>query len=430
MGDTEAKVISVSNLLKCNLVIPAYQRPYKWTERNMRELLNDISKALEEKDKHEKYEYRLGTVILHQDEKALDVVDGQQRIISLTLLNMYLDDSFESYLLKNSKFTNPISKTNIVKNYRYIEDFYSLTSPNDKKKLKESMEDIFSVVVVTVKNKMSAFQLFDSQNTRGRALDPQDLLKAYHLREMRNYPYDMRNAVQKWENIEPQHIKMLFADYLYRIYMWSNLEKPDYFGVKDIDVYKGITLKQNYSYATRLFKASPYYQITESFIAGADFFEMVSHYVTLYDDLMDKINVSDEFNLIRSIIYNSKYKSTGFKYSVELFYCAVLMYYDKFKNFDTRAIKKLFVWAIMLRVDMNSLSKSSVNKYAIGEDSNNYTNSESVFFKMKKARLHTEVSDMQIILKENKNNKKEWGIDLYNDLYQLYYGGDNGESVQ
>ena len=37
--------------------------------------------------------------------------------------------------------------------------------------------------MLTLKNPDEAFQMFDSQNTRGRALYPTDLLKAFHIRE-------------------------------------------------------------------------------------------------------------------------------------------------------------------------------------------------------------------------------------------------------
>ena len=89
----------------------------------------------------------------------------------------------------------------------------------------------------------------------------------------------------------------------------------------------------------------------------------------------------------------------------------------------------------MLRVDMSSLSKSSINKYAIGEENYSYTNTRAIFFMLKKARLHTEISDMQITLKIKESNKeeskkKEWVQDLYNDLYKLYYGGDSGATEQ
>lgn len=39
--------------------------------------------------------YRIGTIILHKEGDSFQVVDGQQRIISLTLLNIYLDRNFE-----------------------------------------------------------------------------------------------------------------------------------------------------------------------------------------------------------------------------------------------------------------------------------------------------------------------------------------------
>ena len=53
---------SIFDLLnKDNLAIPDYQRPHKWTKRNIEELLTDISKAIEEGQKYgESYRYRIG----------------------------------------------------------------------------------------------------------------------------------------------------------------------------------------------------------------------------------------------------------------------------------------------------------------------------------------------------------------------------------
>ena len=50
--------------------------------------------------------------------------------------------------------------------------------------MRKAIRDILEVVVLTVTELTEAFQLFDSQNTRGKALYPHDLLKAYHLREI------------------------------------------------------------------------------------------------------------------------------------------------------------------------------------------------------------------------------------------------------
>lgn len=66
-----------------------------------------------------------------------------------------------------------------------------------------SKDGILEVVVLKVNEISEAFQLFDSQNTRGRALDPHDLLKAYHLRAMHNCPFEQFNLVKRWEGINP-----------------------------------------------------------------------------------------------------------------------------------------------------------------------------------------------------------------------------------
>ena len=78
---------TVKNLLLSldQLSIPDYQRPYKWTEKNLNALVNDIQ---EHKDKSA---YRLGTIVLHHDKnntslKNINIVDGQQRTLTLILL--------------------------------------------------------------------------------------------------------------------------------------------------------------------------------------------------------------------------------------------------------------------------------------------------------------------------------------------------------
>ena len=63
---------------------------------------------------------------------------------------------------------------------------------------------------------------------------------------------------------------------------------------------------------------------------------------------------------------------------------------------DELAIKKLFIWAYMLRLDLDSLSQNSVNKYAIGEWSGNYTNNIAMFAHIGIARMHTDIGNIQV----------------------------------
>ena len=63
-----------------NLVLPDYQRPYKWSKRNVKELLSDISKAIDERQKYgDSYKYRIGTILIHDSKDGLNIVDGQQK---------------------------------------------------------------------------------------------------------------------------------------------------------------------------------------------------------------------------------------------------------------------------------------------------------------------------------------------------------------
>ena len=428
---------SINKLLEMKLNIPDYQRPYKWDIQNINDLLSDITNAISDARNKTDFKYRIGTIILHKTkEDEYDIVDGQQRIISLALLKLCIEPGFDSSILE-TEFSNKVSQFNIHRNYGFIREWFSMKSDETKNEFINAFDKILEVVVISVDKVTEAFQLFDSQNTRGKALDPHDLLKAYHLREMKEYPYEMQHAVTKWEAKDTKQIRELFDLYLFPIWNWSRGIKSRPFTSKEIDIYKGISENSPYTYAKRVSRAMPYFQITEPFIAGNDFFEMVEHYMNLLRDIKLEICNNQCFKAIKLVICNGKdvetpeemdkvkYSSAGFGYTKNLFYCALLCYYDKFHNFDEMVVKKLFSWAFMLRVDMKNLGFNSINKYAIGEETNsNYTNKIAIFSKINYARMHNEISNIQIDLKRNTKNEK-WD-DLYTNIEKINgYGGPN-----
>jgi uncharacterized protein with ParB-like and HNH nuclease domain len=68
-------------------IIPDFQRPYKWDEEKCETLWDDISNFFIEKKDNE--EYFLGTIVTckgDEDKNLIEIIDGQQRIISLFLL--------------------------------------------------------------------------------------------------------------------------------------------------------------------------------------------------------------------------------------------------------------------------------------------------------------------------------------------------------
>lgn len=412
-----AEIKSINELLNMSLTIPDYQRPYKWEIKNIEDLLSDITNAISDAERHHhKYKYRVGTIILYQNEEGLyDIVDGQQRIVSLVLLKKCIDPAFDCSVLR-VEFDNKTSQANIHKNYTFIREWFSLRNDATEDYI-NAFAEILEGVVICVDKISEAFQLFDSQNTRGKALDPHDLLKAYHLREMKKYPYEMEHAVTKWEDKDTTQIRELFDLYLFPIWNWSRGNKSKSFTTKEIDTYKGISETSIYSYAKRASKAMPYFQITEPFIAGNDFFEMVEHYMYLLRDLKTEINANEVFSKIKEVL-NWKSSSAGFRYTKNLFYCVLLCYYDKFHNFDEMAVKKLFIWAFMIRVDMENLGFDSINKYSIGDDNSRYSNAIAMFAKINLARLHNEISGLQIKIQPNQRKTDNWR-QLYNALREV-----------
>lgn len=115
----EKDIINIKDLLEIpNLKIPDYQRPYKWKIKNVNQLIDDI---LFHKDKQG---YRLGTLVLHNDKENLNIVDGQQRVITIFLLAYCLSNRNKLNMkIDFSKFSfdNKISQNNIKVNYSIID---------------------------------------------------------------------------------------------------------------------------------------------------------------------------------------------------------------------------------------------------------------------------------------------------------------------
>ena len=179
----------ISNI---KLSIPEYQRPYKWTARNAIQLLDDILEARNAN----KEVYRVGTLILHKDTDAegnerFNIVDGQQRTITFSLLLHALyelepeDKRRDICFLNQQVFDNPFSRHNIPNNlnafrrrtFRITDSEDNFDHIRDMKLLRDYIERQCELIVVITDEESEAFQFFDSQNARGKALYPHDLLK-------------------------------------------------------------------------------------------------------------------------------------------------------------------------------------------------------------------------------------------------------------
>ena len=396
MAIVVSNIKSIGEYLKNKqLDIPHYQRAYKWTSKNVIQLIDDIERFKSDTP------YRIGTVVIHKEKDKNLIVDGQQRTITFLLILKALvaykleelQTEVKNQLLELNSglfqptFKNDISKENIQKNYNAI-----------KRKLDNvdnSFVDYFlnkcEITCFVIDDVSEAFQFFDSQNARGRDLDPHDLLKAFHLREMhaKNQSVDehaVKTLVADWEKMDSKKLANLFADYLYRIRGWSKGNSSRYFGKKDTDMFKGITLETIHAYPyTMLYRNMEGYlkikgivnaetsfpfQLDQTIINGKHFFEMIRHYKNLYETMYrDMGNLNELANEIVKTLdkYDGRYR-TGDKYVRMLFDCALLFYIDKFGREDiSKAIEKIFIWAYRIRLTYQNLQLVSVDNYVVRE---------------------------------------------------------------
>ena len=431
MALIENKIISVKNLLESSLSIPSYQRPYKWTEKNVNQLISDI---LEHKNKKEKVPYRLGTLIIHKykdpkkKEDTRDIVDGQQRVVSLTLIAQALKlkkkEKIEKLELKllTEKFRSNVSQTNIFKNYQLIE---RRIDEFDDKNIIDFFLGECKLVQVVCDELSEAFQFFDSQNARGKDLEPHDLLKTFHLRAMSRSDKEKRtesiDVVEDWEKMETQELSDLFGKYLYRIRNWSKGRSADEFTKDELDVFKGIDIDDNkseYPFAELFCKANEAvkypFQIDQIIINGKRFFEMVEHYKDKKDKLESlepkpeeglKPEENGVFGFLRK--YDKKDR-TGDRYVRNLFECCLLYYYDKFvsecilredvgKKLTRKAVERIFIWAYSLRLRKRRVYWSAVDNYALGKDDPRKDEpNPAIFQDMREALRPSEIIDMKL----------------------------------
>lgn len=371
---TPHKIHILSDLLREDLVIPPYQRPYKWTaNKNVKQLLEDIIREAETKHS----EYRMGTIILHEDEKSkLNIVDGQQRLVTTSLILLALN--YRDSTLLNQEFDHSVSRDNIKFNYGFIEHYLDQLNQEEKEKIKTFLLQKCTFVVVKLKYLPEAFQLFDSQNARGKSLDPADLLKAFHLREMESETsFETKDCVVKWEkSIQDKILNEVIGGYLFRLRSWERKEWNYTFTKDDLQEFKGVNILKSlkegreYPYLRSVLQNSysSNYQINEPIVNGKRFFNYIQHYVELYQRLIEfKKTINLPFEYTGSNRIGDK--------RLNSFYGNILMYYiDKF-GFDQQLVqfsKELYRMIFLIRLESSQIRYATiVNKLKYAPNAEN-----------------------------------------------------------
>ena len=254
-----------------SFTIPPYQRPYAWELQQATELLNDLLEAMQP-DSESKELYFLGSIVLVKEHGKSEarVVDGQQRLTTLTILFSVLRDltpetelsiSRDSYIKQAASkdlgrterlrlhlrqrdqdfFEKTIqrrgatsclprleglegSRANIVENAAGYRDKLSEMTCEIRNELISFILQKCFLVVVTVPTDTAARRIFTVLNARGLDLAATDILKA-DLLERSGESKEEQLSI-RWEEIESALNRDSFTDLFTHIRMIFQREKP------------------------------------------------------------------------------------------------------------------------------------------------------------------------------------------------------------
>lgn len=432
---------AISQLKWDQLKIPSYQRPYKWTVKNVNQLISDIHHFQLEKVSS----YRIGTLVLHNHDGIYYIVDGQQRIVTISLLLSYFfnnEDFNDSQVVKNyqdlcesiRRFSDTIKFANPYSIYNVIENWNTIVTRRD-----DLTVDFFDfllnkceMVEVRLNNVSEAFQFFDSQNSRGKDLEPHDLLKAYHLREIDSERISKEDDdnLRLWQ--DTQEMRDLFK-LLYQSKEWSLCNSAWDFTKDDIDEFKGISLKNDSTQRfpfyqleviahvyIEYYRNSPDrivdgvkleypYNLDDQIINGSRFFDLIRHYKELKDKIYD-LSTYDKWTNAWKIMflvlggYKGSYR-TGDIYVQSLYMTSLFYYVDRFGFNDelNKIIPQLFLWAFSCRLSNKSVRWSTVDNYARGNSRSNRT--FAMLSKIHQAHVPEDILNISIDAIENNCSK-------------------------
>lgn len=226
--EIDGKAQTINELLKDRTYsIDFYQREYQWQEKQMLELINDLSsKFLEnyvaghKRPEVKRYShYFLGSVIISAKDGENYIIDGQQRMTSVTLILIFLNNlqrnREDAIPISDLIFSEPygekafnlrvddriacmealfsgeatydpaigsVSARNVMERYQDIREAFP-------KSLREDALPLFidwlrhnvHLVVITAYSDEDGYTIFESMNDRGLPLKPADMLKGHLL---------------------------------------------------------------------------------------------------------------------------------------------------------------------------------------------------------------------------------------------------------
>ncbi len=200
------------------LKVPLYQRSFAWEIENIKELFDDIANSYPD-------EYFIGTIVVTDKGDYLEIVDGQQRLVTISLFfiavrdflkeikekekaiaiegefilkqsyrdedkkqRLTLNDVDNEFYVRNLVMSEDVapsraSHERLKKAYKFLREYVSNKHKSENigglLDLVDFIKDKLVIIIVTVSDDVNAFTVFETLNDRGLILSQTDLIKNY-----------------------------------------------------------------------------------------------------------------------------------------------------------------------------------------------------------------------------------------------------------
>ena len=255
------KTLTISDLFndenKCNYIIPIYQRNYAWGDDEISSLLQDIKNSCEKNKEQDKNYYIGSLVVYRRDNGDFEVIDGQQRLTTLTLIMHHLGKlsfrnvSFEHRDESEQALSNLNSEklpSNFSQALKTIKRVINEWGDNKNEIVKFLLGKV-EIIRTEVPEGTDLNHYFEIMNTRGEQLEKHEILKA-RLMENLSEGIEQSLFAKIWDacsdmsryavmGFDPTIREVIFSD------KWSKKPKCFIKIIQDIEEYNKEIEKKN-----------------------------------------------------------------------------------------------------------------------------------------------------------------------------------------
>jgi Protein of unknown function DUF262/Protein of unknown function (DUF1524) len=247
----ESRILNLAGVLtrKLGLKVPRYQRPYTWSEREVRQLIRDLWRAYQRRATF----YFIGQIVLvKNDHSQLEISDGQQRLATLTMIMAYVRDrlparakAFQT-LVMDGDHPRLILRDEDANFFRgFVQEPGQMMAMANHAEIGIESKDLLCAAARTINAELSeltdseldgfmtyvaractlnvvdaaergcAQTVFNTLNQRGSPLSGADIIKSDLLENSHLTEADADAAARKWEEVEDLFEREIFSRLLY-----------------------------------------------------------------------------------------------------------------------------------------------------------------------------------------------------------------------